>query len=98
MLLNAADAMRRRGRIDVTVSTAGKQCRVAVADRGAGATPEVIEKMFQPFFTTKRKGTGLGLPTARRIVAAHGGSMEARPRPGGGLVMTVTLPMPDAAD
>lgn len=98
VLLNAADAMRRRGRIDVTVSTAGKQCRVAVADRGAGATPEVIEKMFQPFFTTKRQGTGLGLPTARRIVAAHGGSLEARPRPGGGLVMTVTLPTSDAAD
>lgn len=98
VLLNAADAMRRRGRIDVAISTADGQCQVAVADRGTGATPAVIEKMFQPFFTTKRQGTGLGLPTARRIVTAHGGSMEARPRPGGGLVMTVTLPTSDAAD
>lgn len=98
MLLNAADAMRRRGRIDVTISTADGQCQVAGADRGTGATPAVIEKMFQPFFTTKRQGTGLGLPTARRIVTAHGGSLEARPRPGGGLVMTVTLPTSDAAD
>jgi len=98
VLLNAADAMRRRGRIDVTISAAETQCQVAVADRGPGAPPDVFAKMFQPFFTTKRQGTGLGLPTARRIVAAHGGALDARPRDGGGLIMTVTLPMPEATD
>ena len=50
--------------------------------------------MFQPFFSTKSRGAGLGLPTARRIVESHGGSLTARPREGGGTVLTVTLPLP----
>ena len=93
VLLNAAQAMGLRGEIDVGIETARGACEVAVADRGPGVAPALREKMFQPFFSTKSRGAGLGLPTARRIVESHGGSLTARPRDGGGTVLTVTLPL-----
>ena len=96
VLLNAAQAMERRGTIEVGIETAPGECQVAVADRGPGISPPLREKMFQPFFSTKSRGAGLGLPTARRIVEAHGGSLTARPRDGGGTLLTVTLPLREA--
>ena len=93
VLLNAAQAMDLRGEIEVGIDTAQGECEVAVADRGPGIAPALREKMFQPFFSTKSRGAGLGLPTARRIVESHGGSLTARPRDGGGTVLTVTLPL-----
>ena len=93
VLLNAAQAMGLRGTIDVGIEAARGECTVTVADRGAGIAPAVREKMFQPFFSTKSRGAGLGLPTARRIVESHGGSLAARPRDGGGTVLAVTLPL-----
>ncbi len=96
VLLNAAQAMGLRGEIEVGIETAPGECRIGVADRGPGVAPALREKMFQPFFSTKSRGAGLGLPTARRIVESHGGSLTARPREGGGTVLTVTLPLRDA--
>jgi len=84
VLLNAAQAMGLRGKIDVGMDTAPGECEVSVADRGPGIAPDLREKMFQPFFSTKSRGAGLGLPTARRIVESHGGTLVARPRDGGG--------------
>ena len=95
LLLNAAEAMAGSGVIDVEITVAGRLCEVTVADRGPGMAREVCRKVFQPFFTTKSRGAGLGLPTACRIVEGHGGSLAARPRTGGGLVVVVTLPLPD---
>jgi two-component system sensor kinase FixL len=69
---------------------------VEVADRGPGLAPEVRERLFEPFVTTKRTGTGLGLAIARRVVEAHGGEIEAEARPGGGTVFRVLLPRPGA--
>lgn len=93
VLLNAAQAMGLRGVIEVGIATAHGACKVSVADRGPGITPAMREKIFEPFFSTKRRGAGLGLPTARRIVESHGGSLTARPRDGGGTVLAVTLPL-----
>ncbi len=93
LLLNAAQAMGLRGKIDAGMEAAHGECRVTVADRGPGIAPPLREKMFQPFFSTRSRGAGLGLPTARRIVESHGGSLTARPRDGGGMVLTVTLPL-----
>ncbi len=93
LLLNAAQAMGLRGRIDVQLTAAARHCEVAVGDRGPGITPAIGEKMFEPFFSTRNRGAGLGLPTARRIVEAHGGSLTARPRDGGGAVLMMTLPL-----
>ncbi len=95
LLLNAAEAMGRRGEVEVRIAAGDGRCEVTVADRGPGIGPDVREKMFQPFFTTKGRGAGLGLPIARRIVEAHGGALTARPREGGGAVITLMLPMKD---
>ncbi len=96
VLLNAAQAMGLRGKIDIGMDTARGECEVSVADRGPGIAADLREKMFQPFFSTKSRGAGLGLPTARRIVESHGGSLTARPRDGGGTVLTVKLPLRQA--
>ena len=92
LLLNAAHAMQGRGRVSVSVSGVGTMCRITVADTGSGIAPEVIEKVFTPFFTTKARGTGLGLPTARRFVEVHGGQIAIACPPSGGTTVTVELP------
>ena len=93
LLLNAAQAMDRPAAIDVRITAGDGRCEVAVADRGRGVPPALRDRMFEPFFSTKSRGAGLGLSTARRLIEAHGGSLTARPRDGGGTVLTVTLPM-----
>jgi len=65
---------------------------LVVCDRGPGFPPGVQERIFEPFFTTKTKGTGLGMPIAQRIVQAHGGTLTARHREGGGAAFVLTLP------
>ena len=96
VLLNAAQAMGLRGDIEVDIATGPAKCEVTVADRGPGIAPALREKVFQPFFSSKSRGAGLGLPTARRIVESHGGALTARPRDGGGTLLTVTLPLREA--
>ncbi len=66
--------------------------QVAVSDNGPGVTPELREKVFEPFYTTKLHGTGLGLAVVKRIMAAHGGEVQAGPSPLGGLEMVLLLP------
>src|SRR5262249_3838070 len=73
LLLNGAHAMQGRGTIRVDVKAADGMCEIAVRDRGPGIPPGIREKIFTPFFTTKSRGTGLGLPTAKRLVEAHSG-------------------------
>ncbi|WDQ14861.1 sensor histidine kinase [Rhodopirellula sp. P2] len=63
-----------------------------VRDHGSGLTEEVQHRMFEPFFTTKQRGAGLGLSVCRRIVKAHGGTMEAANHPDGGTVVQIILP------
>jgi two-component system, LuxR family, sensor kinase FixL len=94
ILMNAAQAMEGRGRIDVTITQADRRCRVAIADRGPGMPEEVREKAFDAFFTTKHRGTGLGLPIARRVVEGHGGTIYIDVPPTGGTIISVELPLP----
>jgi signal transduction histidine kinase len=65
---------------------------VSVQDSGIGLTPEVMIRLFEPFFTTRTKGIGMGLPISRSIVEAHGGSLWAEPAPDHGSVFQFTLP------
>ena len=92
LLVNAAHAMQGRGTIRVTFTASADTCRIDVADEGPGIPSEVLEKIFVPFFTTKSRGSGLGLPTAKRLVEAHGGNIRIACPAGGGTIVTVQLP------
>jgi len=66
--------------------------RISVSDRGSGIKPELMGKLFTPFFTTKPDGTGLGLAVAQHIAVQHGGSIRAENKPGGGACFSIWLP------
>ena len=68
---------------------------IVVEDSGPGVDPDNLTRIFEPYFSTHETGTGLGLAIAQRIVKEHGGRMEARNRPGGGLAVVITIPLPD---
>ncbi len=96
LLANAAQAVAGRdggGRIRVTCRPEPHGgARLAVEDDGAGISPADLPRVFTPFFTTRREGTGLGLATVQRIVDAHGGVVTAESAPGRGTVFGVRLP------
>jgi signal transduction histidine kinase len=92
VLMNAAQAMGGSGPIDIRIVREPTQYVISIADKGPGMPPEVLEKVFEPFFTTKHRGTGLGLPIARRIVVAHGGTVDVDTPSSGGTVVHITLP------
>jgi signal transduction histidine kinase len=94
LITNAAQASPAGGVVTVTLDLERDgQVAAGVADRGAGLDEETVEKMFNPFFTTKENGTGLGLTIAHRLVEAHGGNLIARNRPEGGAEFMVVLPI-----
>ena len=95
LLMNAAQSMPQGGTVDVTSRTEGRGWRICIRDRGPGIPPELRDRVFEPFYTTKHRGTGLGLPTARRIAEAHGGTVTLDDAPGGGTVVSITLPRSD---
>ncbi|HET7219234.1 MAG TPA: PAS domain S-box protein, partial [Vicinamibacterales bacterium] len=92
LLVNGAHAMGGRGRIRVDVSTENTSCLVAFRDEGPGIPADVREKIFTPFFTTKKRGSGLGLPTAKRLIEAQNGHITVDCPPDGGTTVTVKLP------
>jgi signal transduction histidine kinase len=65
---------------------------VEIDDDGPGMPPDVLRRIFHPFFTTKEEGTGLGVPTAQKILDAHGGCLDVRSEPSRGSTFVVTLP------
>jgi two-component system sensor kinase FixL len=95
LLLNAVQSMQGKGGIHVEVGASDAMCTIAVTDTGPGIPPEVREKLFTPFFTTKSRGTGLGLSTAKRFVEAQGGSISIECPAGGGTAVTLRLPLAD---
>jgi len=92
LIVNGAHAMGGRGRIRVDIRTVDTVCLIAFTDHGPGIPPEVRDKIFTPFFTTKSKGSGLGLPTAKRLIEAQNGQISIECPPAGGTTVTVTLP------
>lgn len=93
LLINGAHAMGGRGELNVRLAASGSVSTVAFADSGPGIPPQLRDKIFTPFFTTKVRGTGLGLPTAKRLIEAQGGSILVDCPAGGGTTVTVQLPV-----
>lgn len=91
LVLNAIDATGKGGKICVSAS-GGDGITLTVADDGSGIDPAHRERLFRPYFTTKKHGTGLGLFVIRRIVEAHGGTVSVESEPGRGTTFTVSLP------
>jgi PAS domain S-box-containing protein len=99
LLLNARDAMPGGGdlRIETTAGApAAGWVRLSVADTGHGMTPESVEKIWEPFYTTKTSGTGLGLSVTHRIIQEHGGNVEVASAPGRGTTFLIGFPVPPA--
>ena len=95
LVFNALDAAGEGGRVEVTTPAevfGAKSLALAVTDDGPGIAPDVLPRIFNPFFTTKHTGTGLGLAIVHRIVEAHGGHIKAENRPEGGARFVVVLP------
>ena len=92
VLMNAAQAMNGTGAIHVAIEREGGSWMISVADTGPGMPPEVKAKVFEAFFTTRSRGTGLGLPIARRVVEAHGGTIDLDTPADGGTVVSISLP------
>ena len=94
LLLNALDAMKGMDRRPLSLITTLKRPDVvefAVADTGAGIDPEIRDRLFEPFVTTKRNGMGIGLVVSRSIVERHGGRLRFDPNPDGGTIFSFTL-------
>jgi PAS domain S-box-containing protein len=92
LLLNAAQAMNGRGEITVRIASRDGTARIDVQDSGPGIPIELRERVLEPFFTTKSRGGGLGLPIASRTADLHGGTLALAFPPEGGTLATLTLP------
>ncbi len=95
LIRNAIEAMEEVQRRELTISTLGPNggmVQISVADTGSGIPPDIAEQLFQPFFTTKAHGMGVGLSISRTIIENHGGKIWIEPNPEGGTIFHITLP------
>jgi signal transduction histidine kinase len=96
LLLNALDALPHGGTVRVSVrgpAPGQNAAQVRVADTGAGIAPPIMDRLFQPFVSSKETGLGLGLSICKRLIEAHGGVISGANAPGGGAVFMFTLPL-----
>ena len=91
LLRNASEAMNGCGEIDVAVARDGNGLVVTIADHGPGVPDELRQQVFEPYFTTKQDGTGLGLALVRQTIEAHNGTITATDTPGGGATFSIVL-------
>jgi len=97
LVLNAAQATPPGGAVTVKIRARGNTAEVSVIDRGEGIDPKNLKSIFNPFFTTKPAGVGLGLAIVAKIVDEHGGKIAVDSEPGKGSIFRVLLPMERAA-
>lgn len=93
LILNALDATSKDGRIWITAQCDAEEVCISVADDGCGLAEEHWARLFQPYFTTKRQGTGLGLFVTQKLVEQHGGRVAFQSVPGDGTTVSVYLPL-----
>jgi signal transduction histidine kinase len=92
IVLNAIQAIDNAGTITIETHASDESIFIRVSDDGKGIAPDQLEQIFKPFFTTKHKGTGLGMTISRRIVEQHHGTLTVTSRPGKGTMIVITLP------
>jgi len=93
LLMNAHEATAPEGRVQVEITTTADRVIVAVVDTGPGVPPELLERVFDPFFSTKERGSGLGLAICASIAQTHGARIKATNREAGGALFTVDFPV-----
>jgi signal transduction histidine kinase len=92
LVLNAAQAMRGGGLLTVRTGLVDDTAFIEVVDTGCGMTEEQARSVFEPFYSTKPAGLGLGMPYAKKVIEQHGGTIDINSRPGAGTSVRVTLP------
>ena len=92
ILINAQQAMPDGGDLMIRTSCDKEGVRLDVTDTGAGMSKEETDKAFEVYYSTKKSGTGLGLPTSKRIIEEHGGTISVHSEPGKGSVFSILLP------
>ena len=93
LLLNAAQALDEGGRASVSVERTDREVLISIRDTGPGIAGEDVEKVFEPFYSTRPEGTGLGLAISRQIALAHGGEITIASTPGAGTIVRLGLPL-----
>jgi two-component system, LuxR family, sensor kinase FixL len=93
LMINSAHAMQGEGRIRVAIAAIDSTCQIAFVDGGPGIPLDIREKIFTPFFTTKSRGSGLGLSTVKRLIEAHDGEVAIDCPPDGGTTVLIRLPI-----
>ena len=98
LLVNGAEALSEtappRRELAIATSHRSEEVEVTVSDCGTGVDAAGLKRMFEPFYTTKPEGMGMGLPISSEIVRAHGGRLWAENNPGGGMILHCVLPLP----
>jgi signal transduction histidine kinase len=93
LIRNSTQAMAEGGKLVITSTATDHEVRLTFADNGKGISHENLGNLFQPFFTTRKTGTGLGLLIIRRIIREHGGEIELESREGEGTKVKIYLPL-----
>jgi signal transduction histidine kinase len=93
LMENACQAMTSGGTLNVGTRSYAEQIEIIIADTGCGIPQEHLNKIFAPFFTTKSRGTGLGLAVVKKIIERHQGTMQVKSKVGEGTAFHITLPL-----
>ena len=92
-MINATDAIDDGGELIIRLSASGDRATIEVIDTGTGIGDDELDKIFRVYYSTKKVGTGLGLPTSRRIVAEHDGTLSVQSELGKGTRFSLSLPL-----
>jgi signal transduction histidine kinase len=92
LIENALEAMPAGGTLTLSAALESRSLKISLRDSGVGIAPETLPLIFDPFFSTKPQGTGMGLTTAHRIILAHRGEMQVCSTPGQGTTVDLWLP------
>lgn len=94
IIVNAIEAMPAEGILEIETLIKNNRCVIKISDNGSGMSKEQVGRLFEPYFTTKEKGNGLGLANSQNIILAHNGNISAESTSGAGTTFTITLRLP----